>query len=131
LALFSPWVDLAQAGESYVSLREKDATLDPEELMQCAVAFAGSAHRLTDPEISPVYGKFSGFPPVQIHCGDQEILLSDSVKLEEAMARDGVQVQLIRWAGMCHVFQMFGFDESRASYQAMSSFIKRILTPDA
>lgn len=123
LALLSPWVDLAQTGESYRALESVDATLNAQELMESAVHFAGSAQRLLDPDISPVYADFNGFPPTLIHCGTHEILLSDSERLEKAMLRDGVDVRLVRWAGMCHVFQAFGFDESRASNSQLGAFL--------
>lgn len=127
LALLSPWTDLAQRGESYRTLADVDATLNADELMQNAVAFAGSPDRLTDPDISPLYGDFTGFPPVQIHCGTREILLSDSERLEKAMLRDGVDAHLIRWEGMCHVFQAFGFEESRASDAQIAAFVRQRL----
>lgn len=126
LALLSPWADLAQQGESYRALREVDATLDPDELMQNGIDFA-AGRALTDPDISPVYGDFSGFPPTQIHCGTSEILLSDSLLLEKAMQRDGVDAQLIRWEGMCHVFQAFGFEESKASIGQIGMFLQKQL----
>ncbi|MBR1585795.1 MAG: alpha/beta hydrolase [Clostridia bacterium] len=127
IALLSPWVDLAQQGKSYRMLQEVDATLNAEALMESALAFAGSADRLTDPAISPVYADFTGFPPVEIHCGTSEILLSDSENLENALLRDGVNAHLIRWEGMCHVFQAFGFEESKASNIQIGAFIQKCL----
>ncbi len=124
IALLSPWADLAQTGESYAALTDVDATLDGEELMKSAIAFAGSISRLRDPDISPAYASFAGFPPVLIHCGTSEILLSDSETLAHAMLRDGVEVHLVRWAGMCHVFQAFGFEESKAANHQVGQFIK-------
>ena len=127
IALLSPWVDLAQTGESYQTQREIDATLNAGELMEAAIDFSGGEARLKDPEISPVYADFTGFPPVMIHCGANELLLSDSEMLERALLRDHVDVRLIRWAGMCHVFQAFGFEESRASNQQTGLFLRRHL----
>ena len=123
IALLSPWVDLAQRGESYTTLEALDATLDAAELMQNAIQFAGSAERLSSPEISPVYADFTGFPPVLIHCGTHEILLSDAESLEQAMLRDGVNARLIRWGGMCHVFQAFGFEESKVANKQIGEFL--------
>ncbi|MBR4359579.1 MAG: alpha/beta hydrolase [Clostridia bacterium] len=123
IALMSPWVDLAQTGDSYERLVDVDATLDAENLMESAIAFAGSPSRFMDGDISPLYADFTGFPPIQIHCGTHEILLSDSERLEEALQRDGVQAQLFRWVGMCHVFQAFGFEESRASIHQIGQFL--------
>lgn len=125
LALLSPWTDLAQTGESYRTLKDEDATLNAEELMEAAIGFAGSKDRLKDADISPVYADFTGFPPVLIHCGTSEILLSDSEMLESAMIRDGVDVRLFRWVGMCHVFQAFGFEESKASNRQIGEFLLR------
>ena len=127
IALLSPWVDLAQTGDSYQALQSVDATLDGAELKQCAIQFSGGEERLLDPRISPVYADFSGFPPVQIHCGTNEILLSDSEKLELKLLRCGVKAQLLRWVGMCHVFQAFGFEESRASNRQIGLFLKKQL----
>ncbi len=130
LALLSPWVDLAQTGDSYRELIDVDATLDAEDLMKHAIGFAGSLERLKDPDISPVYADFTGFPPVLIHCGTQEILLSDSEMLEKAMLRDGVDAHLFRWAGMCHVFQAFGFEESKAANRQLGQFVRGCLVRD-
>lgn len=127
LVLLSPWTDLAQRGESYQTLQTVDATLDAKELLENAVAYAGSRERLDDPDISPLYADLAGLPPVQIHCGTHEILLSDSEEMERRLQSAGVEAQLIRWAGMCHVFQAFGFDESRASIQQIGAFIRRQL----
>ena len=127
LALLSPWVDLKQTGDSYRTLRDQDATLNGEELLRCAIQFAGSRERLADPDISPLYADFTGFPPTLIHCGTQEILLSDSERLERALLRDGVDARLVRWAGMCHVFQAFGFEESKASNRQIGLFLRSCL----
>ena len=128
IALLCPWADLAQTGVSYQSLKNVDATLNAEELMESAIQFAGAPERLKDPDMSPVYADFHGFPPVQIHCGTHEILLSDSEKLEHAMLSAGVKVQLFRWVGMCHVFQAFGFEESKASNHQIGAFLKAHLS---
>ncbi|MBR5109348.1 MAG: alpha/beta hydrolase [Clostridia bacterium] len=123
LALLSPWTDLKQTGESYQTLKDADATLNGEELMKSAIDFAGSEERLASSEISPLFNSFKGFPPTLIHCGTREILLSDSEKLEEAMLRDGVDAHLVRWEGMCHVFQAFGFEESKAANHQLGTFL--------
>ena len=127
IALLSPWVDLAQTGESYTALSGVDATLDKDDLLKSAVAFAGGEERLRDADVSPVYAHFAGFPPALIHCGTREILLSDSEMLARALLRDGVEAQLVRWEGMCHVFQAFGFEESRAANSQIGQFLKKHL----
>lgn len=125
MALFSPWADLLQTGPSYHALQEVDATLSAPELMQSALDYAdGQEALLHDPMLSPIYADFRGFPPAQIHVGTGELLLSDAEQLSEGMRQAGVEVELLRWAGMCHVFQMFGFPESRESLKAAGQFLR-------
>ncbi len=124
IALLSPWGDVGLTGDSYTSLIGVDPTLDLDTIRAAAIAFTGAEPSLMrDPMISPIYADFHGFPPVQIHAGTKELLLSDSETLAAAMRRDGVPVTLLCWEGMCHVFQIFGFPESRLSMKAIGSFI--------
>ena len=39
------------------------------------------------------------------------------------MLRDGVDAHLVRWEGMCHVFQAFGFEESKAANHQLGVFL--------
>lgn len=97
--------------------------------MQSALGFVGGdEEKFKDPLVSPIYADFTGFPPTQIHAGESEILLSDSKTLAEHMRRDGVEVSFLRWVGMPHVFQVYGFDESRASIKTMGDFLSSTLT---
>ena len=59
--------------------------------------------------------------------GTSELLLSDAETLAGRMRQAGVEVALLRWAGMCHVFQMFGFPESRESLKAVGQFLREQL----
>ena len=45
--------------------------------------------------------------PIRIHVGNDEVLLSDSVRLAERARAAGVEVELKVWPGMWHVFQAF------------------------
>ena len=82
-----------------------------------------------DPIVSPLKADYRGFPPTQIHCGTSELLQSDSEQLRDLIARDGSPVQLIEWAGMCHVFQIFMFEESRQSIKMIGDFLDDNLCP--
>lgn len=129
LCLLSPWTDPAQTGESYRTKREEDATIDADDLMVSAREFVGGDESLfSNPLISPIYADFHGFPPTQIHVGESEVLLSDSKTLSQVMQRDGVEVSFLRWVGMPHVFQIYGFAESRASIKTMANFLTTALT---
>ena len=132
LSLLSPWGDVALTGESYRELQGIDPTLDRATIQKAAMDFLGGDASLAyDPLVSPIHADFHGFPPVQIHVGTKELLLSDAETLTEAMQRDEVQVTLMRWEGMCHVFQVFGFPESRLSLKEIGRFLGEHLLPEA
>ena len=124
IALLSPWGDVEMTGDSYRELAGIDPTLDLDTIREAALGFVGGDRSLMrDPLVSPIHADFHGFPPVQIHVGTKELLLSDAEILAAAMRRDDVPVTLMCWEGMCHVFQVFGFPESRLSMKEIGRFI--------
>ena len=130
LVLMSPWLDMASEGASHTynlyrdplfGRREGEAGENGGTLM---VSYAGNTD-LHDPYLSPVYGSFEGFPPILIQVGTWEVLESDSIDAAEKAAKAGVSVQLTRYEGMFHVFQMFGdfLPESKAAWAEVKEFI--------
>ncbi|MFM0638269.1 alpha/beta hydrolase fold domain-containing protein [Paraburkholderia metrosideri] len=103
-ALWSPFVDLRCEGDTIRTLRHADF-FDPEKLAFNMNMYAGPDH-LTHPYASPIYGDFSkGFPPALVQAGTREILLSDSVRLYQALDVAGCTVKLDIYEGMPHVHQ--------------------------
>lgn len=49
----------------------------------------------------PLYADFAKLPPIVIHVGADEILLSDSTRLAEKAGDAGLDVQIKIWQGMC------------------------------
>jgi acetyl esterase/lipase len=104
--LLSPWTDPSGSGESRVTRRDADPMINPDLEAKGAAAYAGT-HELTNPLISPLLADLSGLPPMLIHVGDAEVLLSDSTRLAEKAEAAGVDVTLKVWDEMIHVFQFF------------------------
>lgn len=102
ILLNSPWTDLTCATDTYINMKSKDVVLEENFLKKCARLYGGND--LRNPYISPVFGDFHGFPPVDIHVGTDEILLDDSRILAERLRRDGAEVSLREWEGMFHMF---------------------------
>ena len=57
---------------------------------------------LRQPTISPLYGDFSGLPPVFFSASDTEVLLDDSKVLYEKLKKQGHQTALDIQHGVCH-----------------------------
>ena len=124
LVLLSPWSDLTAAGDSYRTLGQVDPILRLESLRWSADAYADRADQAR-PYVSPVYGDFSRpFPATLIQAGTREMLLSDAVRLYQAIGSGGHDVVLDIYEGMPHAFHYFVGDapEGKTAYARAASF---------
>ena len=105
LVLWSPWADISETGDTYVTLRDAEPYYTYEHVLAPAsLAYAGVADH-KNPYVSPVYGDFKqGFPPTLIQGGTKEIFLSNFVRLYQALDQSGQTVKLDIYEGMPHVF---------------------------
>jgi len=81
-----------------------------------------------NPYISPAFGEYSGFPPVLMQVGGDEILLNDTIKVAQKAKEAGVVVQQTTYPGMFHVFQMLfpELSDANMAWDEVESFIKDI-----
>lgn len=123
--LMSPWTDLTASGVSY----EENYTKDPlfgntRESMIYNGEYYGK-HDPADPYISPLFGDFTGFPPMLFQVGGVEMLLSDTVEAAKKARAAGCEVKETVYEGMFHVFQMAlnRIPESEQAWQEVTEFI--------
>ncbi len=92
-----------------------------------APAYAGN-NPADDPYISPVYGEYSGFPPLLMQAGGDEMLLNDTIKVAQKAKESGVTVKQTTYPGMFHVFQMLfpELPEANKAWDEVEAFIKEI-----
>ncbi len=122
--LMSPCVDLHANGDTETTLGHADPALTVDEVMPGLKAYADPAD-WNNPYVSPVYGDFTkGFPPVLIQVGTKEMLLSDSVRLYQAIKIAGGDAELDVYEGMTHVFQsyMIGTPERKEAFAEIGRF---------
>lgn len=129
IVAMSPWTDLTASGASY----EENYELDPlfgktRDSLIFDSAYIGN-NDPKNPYISPVFGDFTGFPPMLIQVGSIEMLLSDSRTVAKKAREKGVQVKLSEYEGMFHVFQraMLLMPESRKAWLEVEKFIEKLL----
>jgi epsilon-lactone hydrolase len=104
--VISPWADLTQTNASYDARGPHDPMLSRASLQDRARMYLGDA----DPRCSlasPVFGDFSGFPPLLVHVGADEVLVGDAVELARQASLAGSDVTLRVWARMIHIFPWF------------------------
>jgi acetyl esterase/lipase len=127
----SPATDLAGTGESQRTRRHLDPFFYKMGTNRIVEDYITS-HDACHPHISPLYADLRGLPPLLIHVGDHEILFDDAVRFGEKAAAAGVQVKLVVWPGMFHVFQLWGslLPEARRANAQIAGFVRQRLEDD-
>ncbi|HCW88710.1 MAG TPA: alpha/beta hydrolase [Marinobacter sp.] len=111
IVVFSPWADLTHS-QLY---EPKVEPMLPQRWIDKAAGLYCVGESRKNPLISPVYGDFSGLPPLLIQVGSEEILLNDAQRVAEAARKSGTEVCLDIYNGLWHVFQMHAGQLARAT----------------
>jgi epsilon-lactone hydrolase len=84
-----------------------------------------------DPLISPVFGDFTGLPPLLFQTGDTEVLRDDSVRATERARAAGVPVLLEIYPLAPHAWHQLGtwLPETRAALRQIGQFVGANLQP--
>ena len=102
----SPWTDLTLTSETIKTKAEEDVFFNLKNLETSVSAYLQSESP-KNPEISPIFADFNGFPPIFIQVATREMLLNDSLVIAEKMKKQGVSVTVDIWEGMFHAFLIF------------------------
>jgi monoterpene epsilon-lactone hydrolase len=127
-ALFSPWTDLAVTGASTRENEEKDVVFSRRMLRAAARNYL-AGERATHPLASPLYADLSGFPPLLIHVGADELLRDDAIRLAERARDAEVETHVEVWPTVPHGWQLGArfMPEARRSLALAAEFLKRKL----
>lgn len=122
---YSPWTDLAATGASIEENSEKCSMFAGITIKRAAEFYAGTTDKRT-PLLSPLYASFDGFPPLLVHASTDEVLRDDSIRIVEAVCRDGGQAQIRLWKRVPHVWQFFSavLPEAQESLAETRQFIE-------
>ena len=130
VVLWSPWADITETGDTYVTLKEAEPNYLYERVLGPSADAYADPKDQKNPYVSPVYGDFKkGFPPTLIQGGTREIFLSNFVRLYQALDSAGQTVTLDIYEGMPHVFQvkLATSPESMMALEKMDAFLQRHL----
>ena len=126
---FSPALDATQSGKTMDSKAGIDPILSRESLEPLQALYLAGA----DPHqelLSPaIMTDPTGFPPLLIQAGTNEVLLDDSTRMAERACAAGVDVILDITANAPHVFQAFAgiLDEADQALDRAALFLRQNL----
>jgi monoterpene epsilon-lactone hydrolase len=124
----SPWANLAHTGASMNEREGLDPLCSRQGLTLMARTFLGNALP-TDPDASPINADVRGLSPVLIQIGENEVMLSDAIRLAAHLGESRVKVSLEIWPGMFHVWHLLGEaqPEAKRALENAVTFLEQAL----
>jgi epsilon-lactone hydrolase len=99
----TPWSDMTKTGDTFFTNEKIDNILVSNDgwLGDAAKLYA-AGHDLKDPQLSPIYGDFSNFPPTILTSGTRDLFLSNTVRVHRKLRQAGAIADLHVFEGQSH-----------------------------
>lgn len=125
----SPWANLEHTGVSMSNREGLDPLNSKPVLDILARAFLGDT-LANHPLASPVFADVTGLPPILVQIGENELMLSDAMRLANHLADNRVRVNLEVWPGMFHAWHFYAgmLAEGQQALESSVRFIEAGLT---
>jgi acetyl esterase/lipase len=122
----SAYLDLSLKGPSYSANLGVDPTFT-DSLEPSIPYYLDDLSKVCDPEVSPIYGDYSGFPPTFYAVDDTEIFLSDALIGCDRLYKLGIPCHALVTHGLVHVyeFEEVNIKESRHFYAELKKFLQQ------
>lgn len=102
----SPWANLEHTGASMTN-REGLDPLNTKPLLDLLARTFLAGALPNHPLASPVFADVTGLPPIMVQIGENELMLSDAIRLASHLAENRVRVNLEVWPQMPHAWHFF------------------------
>jgi monoterpene epsilon-lactone hydrolase len=124
LVLFSPWADLLCEAESFRTNRLRDSMFDADAVRALGLYLTRGCDA-RDPEVSPAYADFRGFPRMLVVAGSTEVFLDDARNVVRRARQAGVAAELYVFRHMPHVFPIFAayVPRAKAAFDLVRQFV--------
>jgi monoterpene epsilon-lactone hydrolase len=121
--MMSGGFDFSWASPSVHTNARRDVAIGPRGLAMLQQWYRPDADA-TDPLVSPVFGDFTGLPPLLFQTGDGEVLRDDSVRAAERARAAGVSVRLEVYPLAPHAWHQLGtwLPETRTALRQIAIF---------
>ena len=126
----TPWSDMTKTGDTFFTNEKVDNILVSNDgwLGEAAKLYA-NGHDLRDPQLSPIYGDFAGFPPTILTSGTRDLFLSNTVRTHRKLRQAGVVADLHVFEGQSHAQYAGDPDapETKEHFGELTAFFDRYL----
>ncbi len=122
----SPLADFAHSGESRRINEGIDPLVTTDFIGALGAAFCGDMDP-KHPGLSPLYGDWSGLPPLLVLAGEIEMLRDDGKLCVEAAKRAGVDATYLEGEGMAHIWTLYAdrLPEAREALTTIGDFVRK------
>ena len=123
----SPVTDLTFSGVSFVENAHSDVVLHAVRCNESVDMYL-DGHNPRDPRVSPLFGDFTGAPPVYLTVGDREIFLDDTQRMTRLLSAAGAEVTCIVCPNLPHVWTLFaGFlPQADSTLRGLATFVHQV-----
>ncbi|MCE5255958.1 MAG: alpha/beta hydrolase [Spirochaetaceae bacterium] len=121
--MLSPWLDVTLSNPAIQAIDPEDPFLNLEALRDAGRAWAGGANP-RKPLISPLYGKFTGLPPLHLFIGTKDIMMADCKRLADRCHELNVKFGDYVFENMLHDWALFDFKEAKSAQKQIASIIR-------
>lgn len=121
----SPGTDMVGDVFSRKANADADAMLTPR-MIELATKLYLAGHDPRDPYVSPVYGDFTGLPPLMVTVSESELLRDEAYRLAHRAQLAGVAVRLLTRFDMPHIWPVFYalLPEARRDMEEIAHFVQ-------
>ena len=126
----TPWADLTETGDTYKANEWLDNVLvSYGGYLGRAAKLYAAGHDMRDPQLSPIYGDFTGLPPAILTSGTRDLFLSNTVRTHRKLRRAGVEAELNVYEGLSHAQYLFdpAAPETKEVFGDIAAFFDRHL----
>jgi monoterpene epsilon-lactone hydrolase len=123
----SPVADHTFSSESMTTRAPMDPIASREMLEGLCTLYRGEADA-ENPYLSPVFGDFTGAPPLLVLVGTDEVLYDDAAAVVDKARAGGAEARLLVGQDQNHIWPLFEslLPEGREAIDEMARFIRRV-----
>ena len=126
--LLSPWVDLSQSSETFVTNADTDPTISKQYLDRMSGYYLNGTDP-KDPIASPLFSDLSDLPPILIQVGNLETMYGESIAYAQKAVAAGVTVVFEPYDDVIHgwhnqAYVIPDIPESLLSLDRIGNFIR-------